>query len=47
MIFVIPKLKKLYRIKKNFRYIDIFNNRGVKLNSLFVYKKRGKVSRYM
>ena len=47
LIFLIPKLKFLYRIKKKFRYIDIFNNRGVKINNLFVFKKRGKVSRYM
>lgn len=47
LIFLIPRLKFFYRIKKKFRYIDIFNNRGVKLNTLYVFKKRGKVSRYM
>ena len=46
-IFQIPKMKHLYRMKKKFRYIDIFNNRGIKFNTLFIYKKRGKVSRYM
>ena len=47
IIFLIPKLKYFYRIKKKFRYIDFFNNRGVKINSLYIFKKRGKVSRYM
>ena len=32
LIFKIPKMKFLYRIKKKYRYIDIFNNRGIKFN---------------